>query len=55
MAGYLSVRGKLLTPEFAVMGILTAPGKTTVTRTLIASSSEYSPSVKSFTAALAAP
>jgi len=43
------------TPEFWVMLVAIAPGNTTVTRTLVSRSSEYSPSVSSLTDAFDAP
>ncbi|CAB4579614.1 unannotated protein [freshwater metagenome] len=42
-------------PEFWAMLVAVAPGNTMVTPTLVSSSSERSPSVMSFTAALDAP
>lgn len=43
------------TPELAVMLVLVAPGKTTLTWTLLLSVSAYRPSVNNLTAALEAP
>jgi len=44
-----------LTPEWAAIFVSIAPGKTTVTLTLVFESSECKPSVNSLTAAFAAP